>query len=244
MKHKNAVLRRALTGLTALCLCAVLLFGTAVPAFAAGATVTIKVDDARLLKELAGGTNVSLRLYKIAGRNASGWNYAEAPAFAGLSSAINAYETALQSGTTPSLTVLSAITAVIAGGGVTPTPVPRSFSSGGSVTFDGLSEGLYFFVKAAGPELLAIQSAIVPVPYTFKGAVLPSGIVTTAKVEWGTVPPPPPPSPPPYRPPVNPNPPAPPVNPPVPQQGEIIIDDYDTPLGIAIETNHVGDCYE
>jgi hypothetical protein len=201
------------------------------------------VDDARLLKELAGGTNVSLRLYKIAGRNASGWNYAEAPAFAGLSSAINAYETALQNGTTPSLTVLSAITAVIAGGGVTPVAT-RSFSSGGSVTFDGLSEGLYFFVKASGPELLAIQSAIVPVPYTFKGAVLPSGIVTTAKVEWGTVPPPPPPSPPPYRPPVNPNPPAPPVNPPVPQQGEIIIDDYDTPLGIAIETNHVGDCYE
>ena len=243
MKHKNAVLRRALTGLAALCLCAVLLFGTAVPAFAAGATVTIKVDDARLLKELAGGTNVSLRLYKIAGRNASGWNYAEAPAFAGLSSAINAYETALQNGTTPSLTVLSAITAVIAGGGVTPTPVPRSFSSGGSVTFDGLSVGLYFFVKASGPELLNIQSAIVPVPYTFKGAVLPSGIVTTAKVEWGTVPPYIPPTPP-YTPPVNPNPPAPPVNPPVPQQGEIIIDDYDTPLGIAIETNHVGDCYE
>ena len=243
MKHKNAVLRRALTGLAALCLCAVLLFGTAVPAFAAGATVTIKVDDARLLKELAGGTNVSLRLYKIAGRNASGWNYAEAPAFAGLSSAINAYETALQNGTTPSLTVLSAITAVIAGGGVTPTPVPRSFSSGGSVTFDGLSEGLYFFVEASGPELLNIQSAIVPVPYTFKGAVLPSGIVTTAKVEWGTVPPYIPPTPP-YTPPVNPNPPAPPVNPPVPQQGEIIIDDYDTPLGIAIETNHVGDCYE
>ena len=241
MKHKNAVLRRALTGLTALCLCAVLLFGTAVPAFAAGATVTIKVDDARLLKELAGGTNVSLRLYKIAGRNASGWNYAEAPAFAGLSSAINAYEMALQNGTTPSLTVLSAITSVIASSGVTPVAT-RSFSSGGSVTFDGLSEGLYFFVKGSGPELLTIQSAIVPVPYTFKGAILPSGIVTTAKVEWGTIPPYIPPTPP-YTPPVNP-PFNPPVNPPVPQQGEIIIDDYDTPLGIAVEMNHVGDCYE
>ncbi len=241
MKQKKTFPVRLLPGLMVLCLCATLLLGSAMPAHAASATITIHVDDTRLLQELANGTNVSLRLYKIAGRNASGWNYAEAPAFAGLSSAINAYEMALQNGTTPDLTVLAGIYAVLAGGGVGPVAT-RSFSSDGSVTFDGLSEGLYYFVMASGPELLTIQSAIVPVPYTFKGAVLPSGIETTAKVEWGTVPPVIPPTPP-YRPPVNP-PINPPVNPPVPQQGEIIIDDYDTPLGIAVETNHVGDCYE
>ena len=243
MKHKKSFSVRLLPGVMVLCLCAALLLGSAMPAHAASATITIHVDDTRLLQELNKGAKVSLSLYKIAGRSGSAWNYAEAPAFAGLSGRINAYELALQRGITPDLSVLSGISAVIASSGVIPVAT-RSFSADGRVTFDGLSEGLYFFAMAVGPELLTIQSAIVPVPYTFKGAVLPSGIVTTAKVEWGTVPPPPPPSPPPYRPPVNPNPPAPPVNPPVPQQGEIIIDDYDTPLGIAIETNHVGDCYE
>lgn len=229
MKHRKAVLRRVLAELAALCLCAVLLFGTAVPAFAAGAAVTVKVDDARLLQELAGGANISLSLYRIAGRSGGEWNYAEAPAFAGLAGQINAYELALQGGHTPGLSVLKAITGVIAGGGVTPVAA-RSFSPDGRVTFDGLPEGLYFFAKAAGPDLLIIQSAIIPVPFTFKGAVLPSGIETTAKVEWGTVPPP---SPPPSVP-----------NPPVPKRGEIIMNDYDTSLGIAVVFNHVGDCYE
>ena len=39
MKNRKAVLHRALTGLAVLCLVAVLLFGTAVPAFASGAVV-------------------------------------------------------------------------------------------------------------------------------------------------------------------------------------------------------------
>ena len=152
MKHRKAVLRRVLAELAALCLCAVLLFGTAVPAFAAGAAVTVKVDDARLLQELAGGTNVSLRLYKIAGRSGGEWNYAEAPAFAGLAGQINAYELALQGGHTPGLSVLAAITGVIAGGGVTPV-AEKSFSADGRVYLKIRNVNVELYADLKDPEL-------------------------------------------------------------------------------------------
>ena len=250
MKEKNAVHSRALRGLAVLCLCAVLLLGTAGSAFAAGSLVTIKVDDTRLLQELKSGTEVSLSLFKIAGRTGSGWNFAEAPLFAGLSDRITAYEAALQKGSRPSDTeLLSDIADLILKNSTSVKPVAtKRFSASGSLSYDGLSEGLYFFAEASGPDQLRITNAIIPVPFTYAGKVLPSGIETTMKVEW--IPDPTPSYIPvipvvPYTPPTNPNTPiAPAVNPPAQNANEIIIEDYDTPLGIAVEFNHVGDCYE
>lgn len=137
------------------------------------------------------------------------------------------------------------------------------------VTFSGLKEGLYFFMMTAGPDgpkHVNIKSAIVPMPFVYYRAMYYDPLDLTVKTVVNTDPPTTSPpvitptptptttptptptptrTPPPYTPPGPPNPPInPPVNPPQPNQNEIIIDDYDTPLGIAVEMNHVGDCYE
>ena len=251
MKIGKAGYMRAVKTLAVVCLCAVLLLGTAAPASAMDGSLTVKVDDTRLLQELAAGAKVTVALYKIAGRTGTDkdykWQFVDEAGlttpFAGLADRIEAYETAIRNDRTPDTSLLTVLEALIQSGVARPVEM-GAFSSTGRVFFDDLPEGLYFFMMTSGPKLLKVKSAIVPVPFVFKGAVLYKGIETTAKVEWSTTPPvPPPPSPPPYTPPVNPNPPInPPANP--PQQNEIIIEDYDTPLGIAIEFNHVGDCYE
>lgn len=251
MKNRKAVLRRSLSALAALCLCAVLLFGTAAPASAQNGSLTVKVDDSRLLKALSDGTRVIAALYKIAGRTGSDrdyeWSFVDEQGlttpFAAFATRLVAYEDAIRNDRSPDTSLLADVEELIRSGVAKPVGM-GNFSASGSVTFDNLPEGLYFFMMISGPSLLQMTSAVVPVPYVFRGSALYGGIETTAKVEWGTVPPPPSPVPSPYTPPNPVIPINPPANPPQPVQGETIIDDYDTPLGVAVEMNHMGDCYE
>ena len=271
MKNRKAVLRRAVTGLAALCLVAVLLFGTASPALpAVTGQMILKVDNEQILSLLKKGEKITLSLYKLSGRTGDylnpEWTYVDPFDFASLADRISAYEEKVRTDKYPDDdTLLKEIEKLIKDKDVKAVDT-GDFSRDGTVEFDGnepdgLKEGLYFFMMTAGPSRVSIKSAIVPVPFVYKTAMYYSPIELTVKGSVTPTPPTPPPSPtptttpiprptptpyiPPYTPPVNPNPPInPPVNPPQQNQNEIIIDDYDTPLGIAVEFNHVGDCYE
>ena len=260
MKYRKAVLRRALTGLAALCLVAVLLFGTASPAMpAVTGHMILKVDNEQILSLLKKGEKITLSLYKLSGRTGDyldpEWTYVDPFDFASLADRISAYEEKVRTDKYPDDdTLLKEIEKLIKDKGVKAVDT-GDFSRDGTVEFDGnepdgLKEGLYFFMMTAGPSRVSIKSAIVPVPFVYKTAMYYSSIELTVKGSVSPTPPTPPPSvtptptPTPYIPPTNPNPPPPPVNPPQQNQNEIIIDDYDTPLGIAVEFNHVGDCYE
>ena len=266
MKNRKAVLHRALTGLAVLCLVAVLLFGTASPALpAVTGQMILKVDNEQILSLLKKGEKIPLSLYKLSGRTGDylnpEWTYVDPFDFASLADRISAYEEKVRTDKYPDDdTLLKEIEKLIKDKGVK-SVASGNFSKEGVVTFNDRDEGLYFFMMTDGPFRVHIKSAIVPVPFVYKTAMYYSPIELTVKGSVTPTPPTPPPSPtptttpiprptptpyiPPYIPPVNPNPPInPPVNPPQQNQNEIIIDDYDTPLGIAVEFNHVGDCYE
>ena len=266
MKNRKAMLRRAVTGLAALCLVAVLLFGTASPAFpVVTGQMILKVDNEQILSLLKKGEKITLSLYKLSGRTGDylnpEWTYVDPFDFASLADRISAYEEKVRTDKYPDDdTLLKEIEKLIKDKGVKAV-ASGNFSKEGVVTFNDRDEGLYFFMMTDGPSRVHIKSAIVPVPFVYKTAMYYSPIELTVKGSVTPTPPTPPPSPtptttpvprptptpyiPPYTPPVNPNPPInPPVNPPQQNQNEIIIDDYDTPLGIAVEFNHVGDCYE
>ncbi len=245
MKNIKAVLGGALRGLAALCLCTVLLLDMAVPAFTdVIGEIIIKVDNESLLKMLAGGTKITLCLYRLAGRTGDylspEWVFAETPEFADLAARITEYESRVRTDGYPDDdTLLDDIESVISEKHVTPVSTGE-FSEDGTVTFSGLSEGMYFFMMTDGPARVKIKSAIVPVPFVYKGGMHYDPIELTAKAEISPTPPTP-------TPPGPPTPPTPtptkPVNPPQ-KQKKAVVDGYDVPLGIAAEINHVGDCYE
>ena len=270
MKNRKAVLRRAVTGLAALCLVAVLLFGTASPAFpVVTGRMILKIENTDILRFLQNGDKITISLYKLADRSGDYldplWRVAETSAFADYQQKLTDYEKIVRDNGYPDdRTLITTIENIIADKSKNVQAVASGdFSRDGTLTFSGLGEGLYFFMMTAGPSRVSIKSAIVPVPFVYKGpeskhyAMFYDPMNLSIKGEVSPTPPTPPPSVtptprptptpyiPPYIPPVNPNPPInPPVNPPQQNQNEIIIDDYDTPLGIAVEFNHVGDCYE
>lgn len=213
MRHKMTAHSRVLKGFMVLCLCTVFLLGMAETVFAEDGTVAMKVDDTRLLRELGNGVNVSVGLYRLAGRTGEAWNFAEVPAFESFASRLTSYELALQSGSTPDLALLTTLSNQIRDNGINAVATGR-FPAAGSLTFENLPEGLYFLQMTQGPQLLQFQSAIIPVPFTFRGSVHYQDIGMTLKVEWGR------------------------------NGGPTIIPEYDTPLGIGVTINHVGDCYE
>lgn len=272
MKKRKVIMRRAVTGVAVLCLCAVLLFGTASPALPdVTGQMILKVDNEDILALLSGGSRITLSLYRLSGRTGDylkpEWTYVDPFDFVSLATRISDYEEKVRTDKYPDDdALLKEIEDLIARNSVRAV-ASGAFSVAGSVAFSDLKEGLYFFMMTEGPERVSIKSAIVPVPFVYKTAMHHSPIELTVKGEVSPAPPEPTPTPtptptstptptptpvptptpyiPPYIPPVNPNPPInPPVNPPQQNQNEIIIDDYDTPLGIAVEFNHVGDCYE
>ena len=257
MKNRKAVLRRAVTGLAALCLVAVLLFGTASPAMPeVTGHMILKVDNEQILAMLKNGEKITLSLYRLSGRSGDylnpKWNFVDPFDFASLADRISAYEAKVRTDKYPNDDdLLKEVEDLIKKNNVKVVD-SGDFSRDGTVEFDGnepdgLKEGLYFFMMTAGPSRVSIKSAIVPVPFVYKTAMYYSSIELTVKGSVSPTPPPsvtPTPTPTHYIPPTNRNPPPPPVNPPQQNQNEIIIDDYDTPLGIAVEFNHVGDCYE
>ena len=257
MKNRKAVHFKALTGFIWLCLCAVLLFGTASPAFSeiTGRMILSIKDNAEIMSRLKNGDEITISLYRLAGRTGDYldpvWTFVNPRDFADLATEITDYELAVRTDGYPKNAdgLLNNIAKVIADSDIE-AAASGKFSRDGTVTFKDMQEGLYFFMMTAGPERVKIKSAIVPVPFVYKRAMHYDPIELTVKGEVIPRPPITPsprprPTPTPYIPPVNPNPPInPPVNPPQQNQNEIIIDDYDTPLGIAVEMNHVGDCYE
>ena len=268
MKHRKAVLRRVLAELAALCLCAVLLFSTASPAFpVVTGRMVLKIENTAILRLLQNGAKITISLYKLADRSEDYlkpvWIVAETSAFADYQQKLTEYEEIVRNNGYPDdRSLLRNIEGIIADRSKNVQAVATGdFSRDGTLTFSGLHEGLYFFMMSDGPSRVSISSTIVPVPFVYKGpesehyAMFYDPMELSVKSSVTPDPPYPPPSPspsptptpyiPPYTPPVNPNPPInPPVNPPQPNQNEIIIEDYDTPLGIAVEFNHVGDCYE
>ena len=257
MKNRKAVHFKALTGFIWLCLCAVLLFGTASPAFSeiTGRMILSIKDNAEIMSRLKNGDEITISLYRLAGRTGDYldpvWTFVNPRDFADLATGITDYELAVRTDGYPKDAdgLLNNVAKVIADSGIE-AAASGKFSKDGTFTFTGLQEGLYFFMMTAGPDRVKIKSTIVPVPFVYKRAMFYDPIELTVKGEVIPRPPitpspTPRPTPTPYIPPVNPNPPInPPVNPPQQNQNEIIIDDYDTPLGIAVEMNHVGDCYE
>ena len=233
MKHRKSG-RGVTAGLMLVFLCAVLLLGTASPALALNGSVTVRVDNERLLKALHEGETVILNLYKLAGKDSSGWTYGDTPSFAGISEDLCRYEEALQAGATPDLKTLDKISKLIKANDIKPLKTQK-FSSAGMLTFDNLPEGLYYYMLADRVTVdgytLTMQGAIVPVPFIYKGDVL-YGMETKAKADWMRPVPPAPPSVPTPTP-------SGPVSTPVPR-----IVDYGIPLGIDVIINHVGDCYE
>ena len=70
MKNRKAVHFKALTGFIWLCLCAVLLFGTASPAFSeiTGRMILSIKDNAEIMSRLKNGDEITISLYRLAGR--------------------------------------------------------------------------------------------------------------------------------------------------------------------------------
>lgn len=228
-------LQRALTGVLFGLLCAVILLSAASSALAINGSVTIKVDDKNLLKVLQNGTEVSVNLYKLADKDGDEFVYGKTPSFAGISEDLKKYEQALQEGSTPDLSTLAKVEKLIKANSIKPVDT-KKFSAGGTLMFGNLPEGLYFYqlagsVKVEGSTLV-MQSAIVPVPFIYKGNVL-YGMETLAKVDWDKPPTPTPPTPPTPTPNV-------PSYRATPTPEVVTIES----LGVDAIINHVGDCYE